>query len=319
MTTAQIRDGRPSQATADPATLTITVLAGGPGLEREVSLNSGRSVSRALSRLGHRVELGDISPADLSALDRACDIVFIALHGEFGEDGTLQAELDRRRIRYTGSGAAASRAAMNKVTAKELFRRAGVPTPAYRLVDRSTVRDPASFPCPAVVKPASSGSSVGTSIARDAATLQRAAARVVETYGSALIEAYVRGPELTVGILGDRALPPCEIRTPREFYDYEAKYVSDDTQYLFDIDLPDELLREVQVLSLRAHEALGCEVFSRVDWMIDRDSMRPFALEVNTIPGFTDHSLLPKAASRVGIDFDALCQRIVELSLERFG
>jgi D-alanine-D-alanine ligase len=166
-----------------------------------------------------------------------------------------------------------------------------------------------------VAKPIACGSSVDTTIARTPAELQTATARLVETYGEALLERYIEGPELTVGILGDQALPVCEIRTRREFYDYEAKYVDDDTQYLFDLDLPPDLLRRVQELSLAAHRVLGCRAFSRVDWMVDRATLQPYVLEVNTIPGFTNHSLLPKAAARAGMSFDRLCQRIIELSL----
>ena len=123
------------------------------------------------------------------------------------------------------------------------------------------------------------------------------------------------GPELTVGILGDEALPVCEIKTEREFYDYDAKYVDNSTEYLFDLDLPRSLVERVQTLSVEAHRALGCSVFSRVDWMVDANTLEPFVLEVNTIPGFTDHSLLPKAASRIGLSFDTLCQRIIDLSI----
>ena len=142
-----------------------------------------------------------------------------------------------------------------------------------------------------------------------------AASDVVDRYGEALVEQYIDGNELTVGILGERALPVCEIRTKREFYDYDAKYIDDDTQYLFDLDLPTALLERVQALSIDAHRALGCCVFSRVDWMVDAATLEPFVLEVNTIPGFTSHSLLPKAAARVGMSFEQLCGRIVELSL----
>ena len=296
--------------------LDITVLAGGPGAEREVSLNSGRAVADALRRLGHRVELRDISPVDLSALDRSVDFVFIALHGEFGEDGALQAELDARGLRYSGSGAAASRLAMDKAESKRRFEQAGVPTPPYEVVDRAGLVGLGSRgKLPVVVKPLASGSSVDTFIARTPQALTEAATHVVARYGRALVEKYVAGPELTVGVLGDQALPVCEIRTQREFYDYQAKYVDDNTQYLFDLDLPSDLLARVQRLSLAAHRALGCRVFSRVDCMVDAASMEPYFLEVNTIPGFTSHSLLPKAAARIGLTFDRLCQRIVELSI----
>lgn len=301
---------------APVATLDVTVLAGGPGPEREVSLQSGWAIYEALSRLGYRAELCDIHPNDLSALHRPADIVFIALHGAFGEDGTLQEELDRRGIPYTGSGALASRRAMDKADAKQCFERARVPTPPYEVLHAGNLDERAArIRTPAVVKPVDSGSSVDISIVRTPAVLKKAAADLVERYGQVLVEQFVRGPELTVGVLADEALPVCEIRTRREFYDYQAKYVDDDTQYLFEPDLPDSFLRHVQDVALAAHRALGCRVFSRVDVMVDADRQQPFVLEVNTIPGFTSHSLLPKAAARMGIGFDDLCQRIVELSL----
>jgi D-alanine-D-alanine ligase len=299
--------------------LKITVLAGGPGMEREVSLHSGQAVFDALQRLGHHVTLRDIGPDDLTALDLPADFVFIALHGEFGEDGALQAELETRGRRYGGSGAAASRMAMNKIESKRRFERAGVPTPPYQVLDRANF-DAATKRAvlPAVVKPVAAGSSVDTSIVRSREALAAAAALVVDRYGEALVERYIRGYEFTVGILGDEVLPVCEIRTKREFYDYQAKYIDDDTQYLFDLDVPATLLAEVQRVSLAAHRALGCRVFSRVDCMVDRETLDPFILEVNTIPGFTSHSLLPKAAARVGLSFDQLCQRIIELSWAEF-
>lgn len=299
------------------ATLDITVLAGGLSAEREVSLQSGKSVHEALSRLGHRATMRDIEPGDLSALNEPADVVFIALHGEFGEDGSVQRLLDERRIPYTGSGAEASRIAMNKAETKRCVVQAGVPTPDWGLVDATNIDGVATrFVPPVVVKPVASGSSVDLTIARCPNELKAAAPRLVERYGEALIEKYVRGVELTVGILGDTALPVCQIRTKREFYDYQAKYVDDDTEYLFDIDLPPPLLAKVQALSLAAHRAVGCRVFSRVDWMVDAATSQPYFLEINTIPGFTSHSLVPKAAARVGIGFDELCQRIIELSMK---
>lgn len=298
--------------------LEITVLAGGPSSERDVSLQSGQAVYEALCRLGHRATLCDVGPRDLAALDRPADFVFIALHGEFGEDGTIQAELDARGLCYAGSGAVASRLAMDKVASKECFLQHGMPTaPFVHLDNTSLSRLPSMVEPPAVVKPVSSGSSVDTTIARTKDSMLADAAAVVEKYGEVLVERYIAGPELTVAVLGDQALPVCEIRTPGEFYDYAAKYERDDTEYRFDIDLPVELLDSVRHQSIAAHEALGCEVFSRVDWMVDGATHEPYLLEVNTIPGFTSHSLVPKSAALVGLSFDELCQQIVELSLRR--
>ncbi len=295
--------------------LDILVLAGGPSAERDVSLQSGAAVAAALTSRGHRVTVCDIGPADLSALDKPYDFVFPALHGEFGEDGTVQKELERRNLPYAGTGVAASVLTMDKVASKRRFSEHDIPTPVFELANRDNIDNIlASFEPPAVVKPNASGSSVDTTIAKTAVQLETAAKALIGKQGEALIERYVAGRELTVGILGDVALPVCEICTPREFYDYQAKYVDDTTQYLFDFDLPEALLERVQALSLQAHRALGCQVMSRVDWMIDGKTLEPFALEVNTIPGFTSHSLVPKAAARMGIDFGELCQRIVDLS-----
>jgi D-alanine-D-alanine ligase len=299
--------------------LKITVLAGGPSAEREVSLASGRAVAAALRALQCDVETADISPGDLSALDRPVDAVFIALHGTFGEDGQLQRILERRGITYCGSDAAASALAMNKVASKRRFVEAGVPTPPFDLARRNRAGDicaKARFPL--VLKPVAEGSSVDCHLIRDPDSLRPALDQLLETYNECLVERYIDGPELTVSILDETALPVCEIRTPRDFYDYQAKYLDDTTEYLFDrIPLPSSCLANVQRLSLAAHRALGCRHFSRVDWKIDAATNEPYCLEVNTIPGFTDHSLLPKAAARAGISFERLCARIVELALSR--
>jgi len=298
------------------APLDITVLAGGPGVEREVSLQSGKAVNEALNRLGHRATLCDIHPKDLSALDTPVDFVFIALHGEFGEDGAIQKILDEKGIAYAGTGTRASQLAIDKVESKKCFERAGINTPFFVLVTHENLNCfIEKISPPVVVKPVCSGSSVDISIARTQDDMMSATQSLVAKHGSALVEQFIDGPELTVGILGDLALPVCEIRTRREFYDYQAKYVDDDTQYLFDLDLPATILKQVQEASVEAHNALGCRSFSRVDWMVDTSQLKPYILEINTIPGFTSHSLLPKAAARIGLNFDTLCNRIIELSL----
>lgn len=300
--------------------LAITVLAGGPGAEREVSLQSGAAVAAALVELGHTVTVRDISPADLSALQVPADFVFIALHGEFGEDGDVQNLLARCGLVFSGSDTQASALAMDKAATKRRLAEAGIPTPRYEVHRHGQDSQSLSrWPLPAVIKPIGSGSSVDIYIVRDPAALETSLERVAGRYGAALVEQYVDGPELTVGILGDQALPVCQIRTKREFYDYQAKYVDDDTEYLFDLDLPRELLARIQGLSVQAHDVLGCRDFSRVDWMVDARTLQPYVLEINTIPGFTSHSLLPKAAARVGISFSRLCQKIVDLGLGRAG
>lgn len=311
-------DKTPALAPVGIRNLDITVLAGGPSDEREVSQASGRSVAAALVESGHRVSMGDISPDDLSALDRTADVVFIALHGAFGEDGVLQSELERRGIAFTGTGSAGSALAMDKVKAKARFVQEKLPTPRFDVVTAPRIAESLErWRLPVVVKPVTSGSSVNVFLAREPGEFRKALGKVIQKSGRALVEELVEGLELTVGILDNRALPVIEIRTPRMFYDYEAKYIDDRTQYLFDIDLPPELLSRIQEQSVAAAKALGCRDFCRVDWMVDRITHEPFILEINTIPGFTSHSLLPKAAARAGISFADLCQRIVELAIAR--
>jgi D-alanine-D-alanine ligase len=298
--------------------LKITVLAGGPSAEREVSLKSGQAVAAALKSLGHEVHITDIAPDSLAGLDVPADVVFIALHGTFGEDGAVQKILEARDVRYTGSGSAASAMAMDKVATKRKFIAAGVPTPRFEVVTASNLAEiTRQWQPPVVLKPIAEGSSVDISIARDPATMSNTLSTLVNKHSQCLLEQFIDGIELTVGVLQDRGLPPIQIRTKREFYNYEAKYLDNDTEYLFDIDLPADGLRQVQELSVKASQALGCRDLCRVDWMIEKGTLQPYALEVNTIPGFTDHSLLPKAAGKVGIGFAELCQRIVDSALAR--
>lgn len=298
--------------------LKITVLSGGPSSEREVSLKSGRAVTEALKSLGHDVECADIAPDRLEALDRPVDLVFIALHGSFGEDGRLQQILENRGIRYCGSGAWASCLAMDKVTAKCRFIECEVPTPRFDVVTPERLEKViGAWKTPAVVKPVAEGSSIDCHIVRNGQDLPAVLRAMSGKYERFLVEEFIDGLELTVGILGQSALPAIQICTRREFYNYEAKYNDNDTQYCFDIDLPERVLEDIASLSVKAHSALGCRDFSRVDWMVDRKTHRPYALEVNTIPGFTDHSLLPKAAAKAGMSFPELCQRIVQLACQR--
>lgn len=298
--------------------LKVTVLSGGPSAEREVSLKSGRAVADALRNSGYDVYLADISPDSLEALDRPMDAVFIALHGAFGEDGQVQRIMEQRGIRYSGSGPEASALAMDKVAAKCRFIEAGLPTPRFDVVGSDRVEKVlANWSVPVVLKPVSEGSSVDCTIVRDQDAFRRTLIRLTQHYNRCLVEEFVEGYDLTVGILGETALPPIAIHTGREFYDYQAKYLDNDTQYLFDIDLPAETLERIRKLSVEAHQCLGCRDFSRVDWMVDRRTQEAYILEVNTIPGLTDHSLLPKAAAQAGLSFEALCRRIVELTCRR--
>jgi D-alanine-D-alanine ligase len=289
---------------------------GGPGSEREISLMSGRAIADALKRCGHRVTTADISPDDTSALDReGIDAIFIALHGTFGEDGQVQRLCEQRGLVYVGSGPGASELTMDKDASKRIFQRAGLATPEWVIIDRSAKDD---FPLPCVIKPVDGGSSLDITIARDEATRESALENLLTTDGMAMIEAFVPGREMTVSVLDDKPLPVIEIIPDREFYDYIAKYDDEATQYIFDTQLPPAIEQHLQAAALTAHRTLGCKDFSRADFILDADGTA-WLLEVNTIPGFTGHSLLPKAAAAAGISFEQLCERIVRLALERAG
>jgi D-alanine-D-alanine ligase len=304
-----------------PAATHVTVLMGGTSAEREVSLLSGREVSKALRSLGFMVKDVDLHPDEVRLLaGREFDVAFIALHGGFGEDGTLQRQLDRLGLAYTGSGAEASRLAMDKVAAKERFLAAGVGTPEWRLAargDAAGAREVYDALGPAVaVKPRDDGSSVAVTLAERFEDYRAGLDEVFKIRGEALVERLVRGRELTVGVLADQGLPIIEIIPAAAFYNYEAKYLSDATRYVADPELPAGLAARVQAMAVAAHRSLGCRDFSRVDVMVDAAG-EPTVLEVNTIPGFTTHSLLPKAAAAAGLDFAALCRTMVELALCR--
>jgi len=298
--------------------LAITVLAGGPGGERDVSLQSGTAVTEALRSLGHDVSCGDVGPDNLGTLARQVDCVFIALHGRFGEDGQIQEILERRGLSYVGSGPQACALAMDKARAKARFTELGIPTPRYAVAKADSIREAvAAWSLPVVVKPVREGSSLNCFIVRDFGQFRPTVEKVISEYGDCLVEEYIPGKEVTVAILGDQALPPLEIRTRREFYDYQAKYVDEDTEYDFNIDLPPDLLESIARMSLQAHQGLGCRDFSRVDWRVDDRGMKPYVLELNVIPGLTSHSLLPKAAERTGVAMPQMCQFVVDLAMRR--
>jgi D-alanine-D-alanine ligase len=295
----------------------VTVLRGGPSAERDVSLASGKAVAGACRRLGCLVTAADIVPGDLSALDIPADVIFPVLHGEFGEDGRLQTILQKRGLCYVGSDAAASRLAMDKNASKQQWQRLGIPTAPWVCIDETTDVAAARYPGPpAVLKPPCEGSSIGVIFCDTLDELHAEVARAVSKYGRVLVEKRLSGPELTVGILEGRALPVIEIRPSLGFYNYEAKYQRDDTQYVFEPNADAATCSLVQETAIKAFQALGCRDYGRVDCMVDRrDGLH--ILEVNTIPGFTDHSLLPKAAARVGIGFDELVGRLLKLAYER--
>jgi len=307
--------------TADSrAVLDITVLMGGPSSEREVSLVSGAAVAEGLTSRGHKVTRADICPDDVSALDRpGIDVVFIALHGDFGESGRVQELCEARGLRYTGSPPQASATAMDKSDAKRAFLSAGVATPDWVVADTPGDRRIEALGLPVVVKPIDGGSSVDVVIAKAPTTRDEALGRLLDKYGRVMAERFVVGREFTVGILGDRTLPILEIIPAREFYDYTAKYADGaGTRYVFDYGLDDEAVVAMEAAALAAHRALGCRDMSRVDFIVPPRGL-PQALEVNTIPGFTSHSLLPMAAARAGIDFAHLVEKIVGMAMQRPG
>ncbi len=286
------------------------MLSGGPSAEREVSLDSGRAIAEALRRRGHEVFVSDINPDNLGALDRPADVIFPALHGTFGEDGTLQRIMEQRQIRFVGSGSSASAAAMDKVASKKFALSVGAKTAEYEVVSG---RPETHIPPPLVVKPIDQGSSVCTSIVHRAEDVSAAIEKVLRPYGRALVERYIKGDELTVGVVGEETLPPICIRPKRSFFDYEAKYVAEDTQFLFDAGYPLEVLERARQISKRVFDEIGCRHLGRVDWIVDADHQLHF-LEINSLPGFTSHSLVPKAAAHIGVSFEELCERLVFLA-----
>lgn len=300
--------------------LDITLLAGGISAEREVSLATGRQIAEALRAAGHRVFQADIAPNNLHALDhRPCDLVFPALHGRFGEDGELQNILEQRGLPYVGSGPQASRLAMDKAAAKSCLLENNVPTANWQVVYEHKFKDswvPVSgigYPC--VIKPIAEGSSVGCRVCQDAGEARNHLQETLPRYGAMLVERFIDGPELTVGIVDGKALPLIQIRPAAGFYDYQAKYQRDDTEYCFRIDLPHAVVTAVGSAALAAYRVVGARHLARVDVMVDGRTHEPFVLEINTMPGFTTHSLVPKAAAEAGIAFPALCDRLAHLAL----
>lgn len=295
---------------------TIAVLMGGPGSEREVSIASGESVSKALAEKGAAVI--DVVLEDESLeLEDEVDLVFNVIHGTFGEDGSLQKILNERRIPYTGAGASSSELAFDKLLSKKSFVEHGVNTPLFDFISTSGELQ-TSIKEPYVIKPPKEGSSVGVHIIRDASEFDEAIKDVAKYDEIALVEEFISGKELTVGILNGEALPIVHIQPESGFYDMNNKYPwlsgAQGSQYFCPADLDDEITSKIKDLALEAHKALGIEIYSRVDVLLS-DEQIPYVLEVNTIPGMTETSLLPKAANAYGINFANLCERIAELSM----
>ncbi|MBA4156401.1 MAG: D-alanine--D-alanine ligase [Gemmatimonadetes bacterium] len=323
----------------------IAVLMGGVSAEREVSLSSGLAITAALRERGHEVYAVDtargfiapehekellpegvhaappdpiharLSPTVIPGLEqvRGADISFLALHGGIGEDGTIQALFELSGLPYTGSGPLGSAIAMDKDVSKRLLRDAEIPTLPWRVVrapeyryDRETIEELVGLPC--IVKPSRQGSSVGLRIVHDAGELENAIQQASEFDTEVMIEKYVKGRELTVGILDGQALPPVEIRPKKGIYDYESKYTAGMTEYLCPAPIDGELTAEVQAFALRAFKVLKLRGYARIDFILAQEQL--FCLEANTLPGMTATSLLPKGAAAAGITFPDLCERI---------
>ena len=293
----------------------IGVLMGGLSREREISLRTGGAILKALLEKGYNVQGIDVGYDIAEVLLREkVECAFVALHGRFGEDGTIQGMLELMRIPYTGSGVLASALAMHKIVSKKILVCEKIPTPSYEAFRREEIeREPVtriSLPLPVVVKPAREGSTIGVSIVREEGQLLRAFKSAAECDEEILVEKFIEGKEITVGIVGDTPLPIIEIAPRSGFYDYHSKYTRGETDYIIPARLARERYLEAQGVSLKAFKALGCSGCVRVDMMADKEG-NPFVIDVNTMPGMTETSLVPQAALHAGIPFGELAERIL--------
>ena len=299
----------------------VAVLMGGLSAEREVSLKSGGAVLAALQKRGVDAHGIDAGKDVMQILERGrYDRAFIALHGRWGEDGVIQGALEVLGIPYTGSGVLGSALGMDKLRCKLLWAGCGIPTPDYAAYtgNKQLEAMAARLGFPLFVKPAHEGSSIGIGKATTLEELRRACEHAAQFDSTVLIERCIVGQELTAGLLGDTELPLIRLETPRAFYDYEAKYLLDSTRYLCPSGLDAEQERKIQKIARQAFDSVGCSGWGRVDFMLDRLGS-PYVLEVNTVPGMTDHSLVPMAAKHAGLSFDELVLRILETSTMRAG
>ena len=300
--------------------LHVAVLQGGPSAERDISLCSGAAVSRAVAGQGHQVT--QIDPVEIcpDSFDwQGIDIAFLALHGTYGEDGCIQKILEQRGVPFTGSNSTASRLAFGKSAAKARFAACGVPTPAsaqFSVNDRHEQIEAraARIGFPVAVKPDAQGSSLGVTIADDRSGLRAAVDHCLEIATCGLVEKAVDGSEWTLGVVDDDPLPLIQIGTSHNFFDYQAKYEDNETTYLFDTAGDEATRLRIEAAGLAACRAIGTRGIARVDIMLDATG-QPWVLEVNTIPGMTDHSLVPKAAARTGLELGALCDIVISRTL----
>ena len=290
-------------------------MLGGPSAEREVSLRSGAAVAEALRSLGHKVS--EVDPRDESwSLPPDTDVVFLALHGTYGEDGTVQQRLEELGVPYTGCDSEASRIAFDKVLTKQLCMAAGVPTARYIVVNSPNTSWPMGWDPPVVLKPVRQGSSVGLQFVERVSDWSNALAEAFRHDAQVLMEEKIAGREVTIGILADEPLPLVEVRPRTGQYDYQSKYTAGATEYLCPAPFDAATTARIQAAGLAAFRAVGGRDYARVDVMVRPDG-EPVVLEVNTLPGMTETSLLPKAAAAAGISYAELCQRMIDLALRR--
>lgn len=300
----------------------IAVVMGGPSTEREVSLRTGQAILAALQRQGYDAVAIDLEPARVEAQLAACgaEAVFVAVHGQYGEDGTLQGLLELKGLPYTGSGVLSSALAMDKAATKMMFQAADVPTPRFAVLHEREDKEALAqdvvklFGVPVVIKSTAQGSSIGVCVARREGEVLTALQEAFRYGPTVLLEEFIAGREVTVPVWCDgsdsEAMPIVEIAPKSGVYDYESKYTKGATEYIVPAKLPPHVTALVQQAAVQACQILGCRGVARADIMLD-DKLRPYVLEVNTIPGMTETSLVPKAAAAAGISFDALCERIL--------
>jgi D-alanine-D-alanine ligase len=295
--------------------LNVTVMLGGPSAERDVSLRSGAAVAKALRSLGHAVT--ELDPREPSwVLPAGTDVVFLALHGSYGEDGTVQEQLELLRVPYTGCGPEASRIAFDKVLTKKRCLKAGIPTARFEVLDSPTAVWPSGWQPPVVLKPVRQGSSVGLQMVDEPAQWEKALAEAFRYDTQVLMEDKIIGRETTVGVLAAKALPVVEIRVKKGNFDYTNKYTAGAAEHFCPADFSPETTARIQAAALGAFDAVGGRDYARVDIMV-RANSEPVVLEVNTLPGMTELSILPEAAAAAGLNYAQLCQRMIELALAR--
>jgi D-alanine-D-alanine ligase len=292
------------------------VLLGGNSYEREISLKSGCAVSRALREKGHNVleldyrldEIKEIKPEDF-------DIIFIALHGGDGENGKIQAIFEEKGIVYTGSNSKSSKIGLDKVVSKELFIENGIPTAPYVILKKNEKID-IKLKVPFVIKPRGEGSSIGLTIVKNKKEIKSAIENAFKYGNEILVEKYIKGREVTVSILDNKVLPIIEIVPANDYFDFDSKYSNKETQYLLPVEIEKDVKENIERIALDVFNVVNCNDYARIDMIID-ELNNPYVLEINTIPGFTETSLVPKAAKAIGLEFEDLCERIAELALLR--